>query len=98
MNTLAMKTHVAVQTACWELGISDDVAIWSIIQYEERNRAFHGDLDSLKAEGKFRKLALVLYTDFEDIDWVFSDLRSDTDKHSLKTIIRDEIDHEVCQY
>lgn len=81
MNTLPLETHVAVQTACRELGISDDVAIWSIIQYGERNRAFHRDLDSLKAEGEFRKLALVLYTD----------LRSDTDKTLLKAIIRDEI-------
>ena len=83
MNTLALETHVAVQTACRELGISDDLAIWSIIQYGERNRPFHRDLDSLKAEGKFRKLALVLYTDLEDIDCVFSDLRSDTDKTLL---------------
>ncbi|MCJ1261688.1 hypothetical protein MMC22_001554 [Lobaria immixta] len=64
MNTLALETHVAVYTACRELGISDDVAIWSIIQYGEH---------------------------LEDIDCVFSDLRSDTDKTLLKAIIRDEI-------
>ncbi|MCJ1261438.1 hypothetical protein MMC22_001302 [Lobaria immixta] len=59
--------------------------------YGKRNQTFHGDLDSLKADGNFGQFALVLYTDLEDIDCAFSEIRSETDKDALKSFIYDEI-------
>lgn len=91
-ESLDLDTRVSVSMACRDLGISEDLAVWSIIEYGERNQTFHGDLDSLKADGDFRQLALVLYTDLEDIDCVFSKIQSETDKHVLKSFIYDEID------
>lgn len=92
MESLDLDTRVSVAMACRDLGILEDLAVWSIVEYGERNRKFHRDLDSLKANGDFCQLALVLYTDLEEIDCVFSELRSKTDKHALKSFICDEID------
>lgn len=85
------RTHAAVCNAARSLGISEDVALWSIIEYGQRNEKVHRDLEALRAEGDFQQLAKVLSADIEDIDLVFSELRSDTDKERLKSVITTEI-------
>ena len=85
------NTQAAVDNACSELGIDCNLAVWSIIEYGARNRTFHGDIDSLIAEGAWRQLALIYWIDLEDINCVFSEIRTETDKRALKTIIRSEI-------
>ena len=85
------NTQAAVDNACYELGIDSTLAVWSIIEYGDRNRTFHRDLDSLIGEGNWKQLALVFYYDLEDINCVFSEIRTETDKRALKTVIRGEI-------
>ncbi|MCJ1470842.1 hypothetical protein MMC07_009489, partial [Pseudocyphellaria aurata] len=85
------NTQAAVDNACSELGIDSDLAVWSIIEYGARNRTFHSDIQSLIAEGAWRQLALIYSSDLEDIDCVFFELRTETDKRALKSIIRGEI-------
>lgn len=72
-------------------GISEDLAIWSIIQYGLRNEKAHRDLEALRAAGDFRQLAQVYSADLEDVDLVFSEFRNETDKQLLKIVINTEI-------
>lgn len=79
-NPIELGTHIAVRSACRDLGISESLAIWSIIQYGQRNTKMHQDLEGLISRGKFEKLAEVFYNDLDDIDSVFSDFKSEMDK------------------
>lgn len=84
------STHAAVYNASQGLGVSEDLAIWSIVQYGERNNKIHRDPEALRAERDFQQLAQLLSADMEDIDLVFSEFRLETDKQSLKLVIAAE--------
>lgn len=90
-ETADYRTHAAVCNASRSLGISEEVALWSIIEYGLRNGKVHRDLEALRAEGDFQQLANVFSADIEDLDLVFSESRSDTDKERLKSVITTEI-------
>lgn len=70
------RTHAAVYNASRALGISEDLTIWSIIQYGLRNEKAHRELEALRAEGDFQQLAQVYSADLEDVDLVFSEFRT----------------------
>lgn len=84
-------THAAVYNASRSLGISEQVAVWSIIEYGLRNEKVYRDLEALRAEGDFQQLANVFSADIEDLDLVFSEFRTDTNKECLKSVITTEI-------
>lgn len=67
-------THAAVYNASRSLGISEKVAVWSIIEYGLRNEKVYRDLEALRAEGDFQQLANVSSADIEDLDLVFRNL------------------------
>ena len=85
------NTQDAVDNACTELGIDADLAVWCIIEYGAQNRTFHRDVDSLIADGNWRQLSLIFSSDLDDIDCVYSEIRTETNKNPLKTTIRNEI-------
>ena len=78
--------------ACTALGISKELALWSIQECGKRNGEFHCELDDLKREGGYSQLARVLYADRNDLDSTFSFLESETDLARLKEIIQGQID------
>lgn len=80
-------THAAVCNTSRSLGILEEVAIWSIIEYGQRNEKVHQDLEALRAKGDFQQLANVLSADIEDLDFVFSESRTNTNKERLKSVI-----------
>lgn len=92
LDDYELDTTVAVITACWDLGISKELAVWSIMEYGDRNLQVHRDLLDLRSEGKFPLLAKILCADRNDLDSTFSELKSETDLSSLRTIIQTEID------
>lgn len=92
LGRLDLDTHTAVTIACKDLGISDTIAIWSIVEYGKRNQAFHRDFEILRDSGEWQKFADVLCTDLDDVDCVFSEVRPETDKSALKSIICEIID------
>ncbi|MCJ1266200.1 hypothetical protein MMC22_006083 [Lobaria immixta] len=92
IDTMNIDTTIVVRAACRDLGISKSLAIWSIVEYGQRNVQMHRDLEALISKGDFRRLAEVLHDDIDDIDCVFSEFRSNTDKRALKDIISSEID------
>ena len=85
-------TYSAVTIACRQLGIAEDLALWSIEEYGSRNQQAHAGLKMMRDTADFPLLAETLWTDLNDIDSTFSDFKNDTDKSYLKTIIRNEID------
>jgi len=89
---VTMPTTGAVYVACADLGISEDRAIWSILEYGTRNRSVHRDLNELKREGEFPLLASILCADRNELSSTFSLIKSETDITHLKTIIQSEID------
>lgn len=92
IDTMNIDTTIVVRAACRDLGISESRAIWSVVEYGQRNVQMHRDLEALISKGDFRRLAEVLHDDIDDIDCVFSEFRSNTDKRALKDIISSEID------
>ena len=90
-KTAKYRTHAAVYNASQGLGISKYLAIWSIIQYGLRNEKVHQDLEALRAAGDYRQLAQVYSADLEDVDLVFSEFRTETNKQLLKIVINTEI-------
>lgn len=55
------RTHAVVCNASRSLAISEDVALWSIIEYGLRNEKVHRDLEALRAEGEFQQLTTLVY-------------------------------------
>lgn len=92
LDDYELDTTVAVSTACWDLGISKELAVWSIMEYGNRNLRVHRDLLDLRSEGKFPLLAEFFCADNDDLDSTFSELTSETDLSSLRTIIQTERD------
>lgn len=86
-----IPTLRSVGSACAALGIVESLAIWSILEYGRRNYSVHNDTKTLMSEGEYVRLAEVYHADYEDIEVVFSDLRSPTDKIALRAIIKEEI-------
>ncbi|KAI9852455.1 MAG: hypothetical protein M1824_001909 [Vezdaea acicularis] len=85
------EVHAAVHSACHQIGISTELATWSIIAYGRRNSLLHRNLDQLKEEGNYTRFAEVLYEDLADIDCVFSELHNETDKTNLRILVQTEI-------
>ena len=83
--------HAAVHSACHQIGISTELATWSIIACGHRNSFLHRNLDQLKEEGNYTRFAEVLCEDLADIDCVFSELHNETDKTNLRILIQIEI-------
>lgn len=92
IDSVEVDTHIAVRQACKDLGVSYELAVWSIKEYGTRNVQVHRDLSELAKSGKFLALAKILFTDKEDLDSVFSEFRTATDKVHLAEIIQSEID------
>ena len=83
---------IAVSAACSDIGISKELAVWSIIEYGFRNQQVHRDLEDLRENGKFPLLAKILYTDREELNLTFSEFKSETDVAFLRYIIQSQID------
>jgi len=58
-------------TACTDLGMSEEFAVWSILGYATRNTQARRDLTEMRENGKFPLFAQTLWTDREDLDVVF---------------------------
>lgn len=92
LDKVKLPTTAAVYVACADLGISEELAIWSIQEYGTRNREVHRDLDDLKRAGEFPLLASILCADRDELNSTFSLIKSETDIAHLRTIIQGEID------
>ncbi len=92
LDDYELDTTVAVSTACWDVGISKELAVWSIMEYGNRNLQVHRDLLDMRSDGKFPLLAKILCADRNDLDSTFSELTSETDLSSLRTIIQTKRD------
>ena len=92
LDTVEMNTTAAVYLACADLGISEDLALWSIKEYGTRNQEVHRDLNDLKKAGEFPLLASILCADRNELSSTFSSVRSKMDISHLRTIIQSEID------
>lgn len=91
-DILTFDTTLAVRRACYDLGIFDDLAFWSIAEYGDGNSSVHRDLDSLKKTGDFGMLAKILYADRREVNMTFSEIQSETDLDALAEIIQGEIE------
>ncbi|KAI4133215.1 MAG: hypothetical protein LQ347_002247 [Umbilicaria vellea] len=92
IDKVRLPTTAAVYVACSDLGISGELALWSIQEYGTRNREVHRDLNDLKIAGEFPLLASSLCADRDELSSTFSSIKSETDITHLKAIIQDEID------
>lgn len=92
MDNVSLDTHIAVSRACTELGLEEELAVWSILEYATRNTQAHRNLSEMREAGKFPLLAQTLWTDREDLDSTFSEFKSPTDKSFLRQIVQTEID------
>ncbi len=92
LDPVRLDTTIAISTACSDLGISKELTVWSIMEYGARNLQVPRDLVDLRKEGQFPLLAKILCADRDDLSSTFSELRSETDLSSLRTIIQTEID------
>ena len=91
-DKVKLPTTAAVYIACTDLGISEELALWSIQEYGTRNREVHRDLNDLKRAGEYPLLASVLCADRNDLSSTFSLIKSETDTNHLRVIIQSEID------
>ena len=92
LDKVKSPTTAAVYMACADLGISEELALWSIQEYGTRNREVHRDLNDLKREGEFPLLASILCADRNELSSTFSLIKSETDITHLRVIIQSEID------
>ena len=92
LDKVKSPTTAAVYMACADLGISKELAIWSIQEYGTRNREVHRDLKDLKRAGEFPLLASILSADRNELSSTFSLIKSETDITHLRAIIQSEID------
>ena len=91
MDHVSLKTHIAVRMACDELGVSEELAFWSILEYAARNHRAHCDLSDMRDSGKRALLAQTLCADREDLDWTFLEYKLNIDKCFLQQKIQSEI-------
>lgn len=91
-DKIKMPTTAAIYMACADLGISEELALWSVREYGTRNRGVHRDINDLKREGEFPLLASVLCADRNELNSTFSLIKSETDIIHLRAIIQNEID------
>ena len=92
LDPVKLDTTAAVSTACFELGISEKLAVCSIMEYGTWNLQVHRDLVDLRRDGKYPLLANILCADRDELSSTFSEVRSETDLACLRTIIQTEID------
>ena len=92
LDPVRLDTTIAISTACSDLGISKELAVWSIMEYGARNLQVHRDLVDLRKEGKFPLLAKILCADRNELSSTFSEFKSETNLSFLRTIIQTEID------
>ncbi|KAK3176992.1 hypothetical protein OEA41_008318 [Lepraria neglecta] len=92
LDKVKLPTTAAVYMACADLGISEELALWSIQEYGTRNREVHRDLNDLKRAGEFPLLASILCADRNELSSTFSLIKSETDITHLRAIIQSEID------
>lgn len=92
LDSVNLNTTIAVAAACDDLGISEELAVWTIMEYGERNLQVHRDLVELRREGKFGLFAKILCADRDELDATFSHFKPATDMKFLKTIIQSQID------
>lgn len=78
--------------SCAELGISDELAIQSILKYELKNWQIYNDLDDLRKDGKHGTLAKILYFDKAELNMVFSEFKFEKEIAAFEKIIQGEID------
>ena len=87
-----LSTFRAVHLACVDLGISQELVIWSIMKYAKRNEQAHHNLNTLRETGEFSTLAKVLCADRDELSCTFSEISNETDLDRLKDVIQHEID------
>ncbi|SLM36791.1 hypothetical protein LPUS_06477 [Lasallia pustulata] len=92
LDKVKLPTTATVYMACADLGISEELALWSIQEYGTRNRKVHRDLNDLKRAGDFPLLASILCADRNELSSTFSLIKSETDITHLRAIIQSEID------
>ncbi|KAA6409935.1 MAG: hypothetical protein FRX48_06548 [Lasallia pustulata] len=92
LDKVKLPTTATVCMACADLGISEELALWSIQEYGTRNREVHRDLNDLKRAGDFPLLASILCADRNELSSTFSLIKSETDITHLRAIIQSEID------
>ncbi len=84
--------HRVLKAACTSLGIDHRHAEWSIIEYGDRNKEVHRDMDALKAAGDYVRLAEMMHHDYKDVDFIFSDIDKDeVDKEHLRSVVLEQI-------
>lgn len=82
----------AIMTACTELGISYELVIRSIMEFDSKNSQICDDLGNLRKDGKHGALAKTLYFDKAEINMIFSEFRFETHIAALEKIIQRQID------
>ena len=92
LDKVKLPTTAAVYMACANLGVSEELALWSIQEYSTCNREVYRDLNDLKREGEFLLLASILCADRNELSSTFSLIKSETDIAHLRVIIQSEID------
>ena len=85
-KTSVSPTLTAVASASREIGVDHDLAVWSILEYRERNTAVHRDIKVLAKAEEFVAVCEILHNDYLDVDCVFG-LRAETDKNHMTQAI-----------
>lgn len=67
MDEVNFQTHTAIGQACSRMGFSENLVIWSIQSYAERNESVHRDIEWLRQHCEFQQLAKILHDDLKDI-------------------------------
>ncbi|KAL2040550.1 hypothetical protein N7G274_006529 [Stereocaulon virgatum] len=92
LDKVKLPTTAAVYMACADLGISEELALWSIQKYGIRNCEVHRDLNDLKRAGEYPLLASILCADRNELSSTFPLIKSETDITHLRAIVQSEID------
>jgi hypothetical protein len=86
------RITLAVSYVCQDLDISEELAFWSIKEYGDRNSTVYRDLEDHRKAEKYHSLAEILLTDLEELDMIFSEVKSPEDIAALRKMIEDEIE------
>ena len=71
-------TLLLVYNTCSRLNISPEHMLWAIQRYAERNDIMHSSVQELIQRGDWTELAILLYNDASDLDWVIpEDMKGD---------------------
>lgn len=86
------EATAAILYACADLGISYDLAAWSISEYDDINSKACQSLENLQKDRSYSKLAKVLFFDRKEVHRIFSEASAEIVIHTLEQAIQAEID------